>query len=310
VNVMFVLAPERTFAALSKALSAAGWQSLPQTSEPILAGEPEHALFERGSTHLAYSFNPVCRLRLLEVPLDLDHETIALLPVQVVDDVKSWLESPDERTQLRGILAAAHLPHEELLAGVEKLTSATRASIAQAAQQSAERIRKALQADDESRATARASIQLLEEQLTPLIHGLAADADGSLTAMLRPHQDDYARAFVAEIADAARAAYEPLWANPPRVSSTPVGSQLKLSIAPAGMLSEDNELSRGFPGGYRSIAPLLNPHRVWVAWKLIPPGKDAGMSYDGLVWLDDHWAWFPKPYRALAAHVTARTNGS
>jgi hypothetical protein len=70
-------------------------------------------------------------------------------------------------------------------------------------------------------------------------------------------------------------------------------------IAPAGMLASDNELSRRFPGGYRRIARLLQPHRVWVSWKYLRPGADAGMAYDGLVWLDDHWAWFPKPYRAL-----------
>lgn len=306
MNVTLVLAPDRTFDALSQALSAASWVSLPQASASIIPGEPEHALFERGTTRLAYSFNPVCRLRLLEVPLDLDHETIALLPVQNADDVKPWLMSADERTQLRGILAAAHLPRAELLAGVEKLTAHSRASIAQAAQQSAGKIRAVLHADNEARATARAAMQILEGQLAPIILALAADADGSLTAMLRPHEDDYARAFVAEIAAAARAAYEALWSDPPRVSSTPSGSKLNLSIAPAGMLVEDNELSRGFPRGYRSIAPLLDPHRVWVAWKLIPPGKDAGMSYDGLVWLDDHWAWFPKPYRVLANLVSPK----
>ena len=51
----------------------------------------------------------------------------------------------------------------------------------------------------------------------------------------------------------------------------------------------------------RAIAHLLQPQRVWVAWKLIAPGQDAGMAYDGLVWLDDHWAWFPKPFRFEAA---------
>ena len=129
MNAMLVLAPDRAFDALSMALSAAGWVSLPQTSDSIIPGEPEHALFERGSTHLAYGFNPVCRLRLLEVPLDLDHETIALLPVQSVDDVKTWLMSADERTQLRGILAAAHLPHQELLAGVGRSMRCDRAIV-------------------------------------------------------------------------------------------------------------------------------------------------------------------------------------
>ena len=67
-----------------------------------------------------------------------------------------------------------------------------------------------------------------------------------------------------------------------KIMITPLSNSRPAEI----LLVEDNELSRGFPGGYRSIAPLLDPHRVWVAWKLIPPGKDAGMSYDGLVWLD------------------------
>jgi hypothetical protein len=40
---------------------------------------------------------------------------------------------------------------------------------------------------------------------------------------------------------------------------------------------------------------LLDPQRVWVAWEVIPLGKSAGMAYDGLVWIEDHWAWFPKP---------------
>src|SRR5437667_82451 len=70
-------------------------------------------------------------------------------------------------------------------------------------------------------------------------------------------------------------------------------------VAPAGMLAEENELSWYFPGGYRAIAPWLNPHRVWVRWKHVKPGETSGLAYDGLVWIDDHWTWFPKPYRAL-----------
>jgi len=295
-----VLDPQYRFDSLGDSLAEVGWQVVDLSHQPIVPGEPEHALFERDGQHLAYSFNPVCRLRLIEVPLDLDNETVARLPVQDVHDVTPWLGSDDERTQLRGILAAAHLPHPQLLAGVEHLLSHPRASIARAAQQSAESIRAVLAADDRSRATALAAIEVLKQELTPLIQTLASVQGHELVAALRPQPADYARAFEPDIVEQARAIYEALWADPPRVQSMPAGSQLKLAIAPAGMLLEENELSRQFPGGYRAIAPLLNPHRVWVAWKLIPPGKDAGMAYDGLVWLEDHWAWFPKPYRALA----------
>ena len=153
-------------------------------------------------------------------------------------------------------------------------------------------------------ALAMAAIAMLREQLTPILHALGQDRDGSLSAQLRPRPEDYARAFLPPYVEAARVAFEAIWAEPPRVSPALPGSELKLNFAPAGMLAHDNALSWNFPGGYRSIAHLLDPHRVWVAWKLIAPGKTAGMAYDGLVWLDDHWAWFPKPYRVLAALVS------
>lgn len=295
-----VLDPQCAFDTLRQTLAEQGWQVVDLSRQPIVPGEPEHSLFERAAQHLAYSFNPVCRLRLIEVPLDLDHETVARLPVQDVQDVKPWLTSEDERTQLRGILAAAHLPHPELLTGVERLRAHPRASIAKAAQQASDTIRSVLHADDRSRATALAAIEVLKQELTPLIQALASDRGSELVGALRPRPADFARAFHPDIAEQARTIYEALWTDQPRVERTPAGSHLKLNIAPAGMLLEENELSRHFPGGYRAVAPLLNPHRVWVAWKLIPPGKNAGMAYDGLVWLDDHWVWFPKPYRALA----------
>jgi hypothetical protein len=64
------------------------------------------------------------------------------------------------------------------------------------------------------------------------------------------------------------------------------------------------DLVRPFPEGYHAIVPLLDPHRVWVCWKYTRPGAASGLAYDGLVWCDDHWAWFPKPYRMLAAAAT------
>jgi hypothetical protein len=116
---------------------------------------------------------------------------------------------------------------------------------------------------------------------------------------LKPRAGDAAKAFVPPHDDRARVAYDALWAAPPPPTPAAPGSRLVLHLAPAGMLHGDNELSRPFPSGYRRIAGMLSPHRVWACWKLIPPGRDAGMAYDGLVWLDDHWAWFPKPYRWL-----------
>jgi hypothetical protein len=65
------------------------------------------------------------------------------------------------------------------------------------------------------------------------------------------------------------------------------------------MLADENDLSLQFPRGYRSIAHWLQPERIWLAWKYLAPGAQSGVAYNGLVWMDDHWAWFPKPFRVL-----------
>jgi hypothetical protein len=150
-----------------------------------------------------------------------------------------------------------------------------------------------------ARASALGAVEVIRAQLEPLLHALGQDRDGTLHAALKPRAGDAAKAFLPPHDDRARVAYDALWAAPPPPTPAAPGSRLVLHLAPAGMLHGDNELSRPFPSGYRRIAGMLNPHRVWACWKLIPPGRDAGMAYDGLVWLDDHWAWYPKPYRWL-----------
>lgn len=303
MNATLVLDPDAGFAELSRQLENSGWRLAGSAASPILPGEPEHAVFERDADRAFYTFNPVCRLRVLDVSHVADGASLPALPVVDGETVRRWLGSDDERTVLRGVLAAAQLGDAELAAAVEAHRNHPRAVIAAAAARAAQALRGAPSASDaerDAKAAALAAIDVLRAQLTPLLTALGQDADGSLTATLRPRPGDYERAFQPPVAAAAREAYETLWSTPPRIARVAPGSRLECHIAPAGMLRDANPLSRHFPGGYRAIAPLLDPHRVWVAWKLIEPGHTAGMAYDGLVWLDDHWTWFPKPYRVLS----------
>jgi hypothetical protein len=34
-------------------------------------------------------------------------------------------------------------------------------------------------------------------------------------------------------------------------------------------------------------------------FKFVEPGKDLGMAFDGLIYVNGHWRIFPKPWRAL-----------
>lgn len=137
--------------------------------------------------------------------------------------------------------------------------------------------------------------RLARQLLTPFLAG------GGDPMVLRPAPDDYARVFVPAAAEQARAGYEEIWRQAPVPHPRPKAGQSELLVfaAPASLLTDDNELSRRFPGGYRGIAGLLDPHRIWFTWKFVAPGETSGMAYDGLVWLDGRFAWFPKPWRIL-----------
>jgi len=155
-------------------------------------------------------------------------------------------------------------------------------------------------------AGARERVLELVEALTPLVlsvlQSIASDGEGGAVRELLPRESDYGVAFTGEAAAAARDYYGEWW---PRqlaegvAPSVDADWRIEAHLAPAGLLGSDNVLSRPFPGGYRKIAPWLNPHRVWVCWHYRPPGRGAGVGMNGLVWLDDHWAWFPKPYRLV-----------
>lgn len=117
---------------------------------------------------------------------------------------------------------------------------------------------------------------------------------------LRPRDEDYERVFTAEAAQKAQLGYTALWNAPPRTLGKPGQTQVLAFASDAESLRGDNEFSRNFPGGYQRITGYLKPGLVWVAFKLVVPGQSSGMAHDGLVFLDDHWAWFPKPWRILS----------
>jgi hypothetical protein len=148
------------------------------------------------------------------------------------------------------------------------------------------------------------ALHLLQTEVAPLLEALSRVGTPEVLAAVKPRDGDYELVF-ADPATAARARtiYQEEWTRHSRPQPLrPELSRLHVHAAPAGMFGFDNELSWHFPRGYRALAPKLNPHRVWVCWKYTRPNETSGgMSYDGLVWCDDHWAWFPKPYRANSA---------
>jgi hypothetical protein len=140
----------------------------------------------------------------------------------------------------------------------------------------------------------------LERAAQAMLAPLGNGTPDQVVAALEPRPGDYDVVFAdAEAAAAARAGYVSLWAVPPRGLAKVGQTEVRAYAVLAEALRSDGDQSREFPGGYRRIADRLNPSLVWLRFKFMPPGGSSGMSYDGLVRVADHWAWFPKPWRVL-----------
>ncbi len=137
-------------------------------------------------------------------------------------------------------------------------------------------------------------------------HGAVASTSSLTASLLRPRPEDYEKVFDPMIAASVRETYEPFWLSGTiEVRPKPGQTALMLAMATTEDLQADTPSARAFPGGYRQVAAYLQPGRVWVRWKYVEPGESLGMAYDGMVWIDDHWAWFPKPWKAARINPTA-----
>ena len=124
--------------------------------------------------------------------------------------------------------------------------------------------------------------------------GKLRNAGAGSAADLKPRPTDIASVFTADLVEKAIAHYAPLWAQPVEIRARPDQSELVVHAALAKDLP-----GATFPGGYKHVVSHLVPGRIWIAWKYFVPGERLGMAYDGLVWVDDHFAWFPKPWRMV-----------
>lgn len=121
----------------------------------------------------------------------------------------------------------------------------------------------------------------------------------AMTMSLRPTTKDYQAVFAPELADKAEKTNDKLWADPKAViSADPANTELVIFSATSEELKSGAGAASDFPGGYRKVAEKLQPGLTWYRWKYTKPGSTLGMAYDGLVFVNGHWAWFPKPWRA------------
>jgi len=128
------------------------------------------------------------------------------------------------------------------------------------------------------------------------------DAAG-MTKALKPTSADYKAVFTDDFAAKAEKGYEELWNDPKSViGADPANTELKLFKATTDDIKAwTHDVEMDFPGGYEKVKDSFKPGLTVYRWKYVKPGETLGMAYDGLIYVNNHWAWFPKPWRIARA---------
>jgi len=113
----------------------------------------------------------------------------------------------------------------------------------------------------------------------------------TIAAAIKPKHEDYIAVFGPDAAK-AEAYYAKMWSAADAAIKPNAGqTALLLHGTATDRVSGDGE----FPGGYKIVKlqkGFPNYH-----WKFVKPGETTGMADDGLVFVNGHFAVFPKPWR-------------
>ena len=122
----------------------------------------------------------------------------------------------------------------------------------------------------------------------------------ALSKQLRPTPADYAAVFEGDLGSKVAAAWNPAWdAGQMVMAPKPGQTEVKISSATTEELKAGTGNASDLAGGWKEVAPKMKPGLKVYRFHFLDPGKTAGMSFDGLIYVNGNWRVFPKPWRAL-----------
>jgi hypothetical protein len=122
----------------------------------------------------------------------------------------------------------------------------------------------------------------------------------ALSKQLRPTAADYAAVFDGDFGAKVAAAWNAAWDSGQMVMAPKPGqTEVKVSSATTEELKAGTGNASELAGGWKDVAPKMKPGLKVYRFHFLEPGKTAGMSFDGLIYVNGNWRVFPKPWRAL-----------
>ncbi len=230
----------------------------------------------------------------------------AILELRGGGDRVRFLELESRDPRFRGALLAARLDEEERVLGFRLIEGLDGYEMMGLLDATAPHLPGAMGEPPlaVSASKLEASLAEIGAGVRPLLEALVDPArSGEAIGSIAPRPGDAAKAFVGTEAELASidARYAALWvADPPRVRAPSAQVTLRIIVATGGMLLPDAPMAKAFPPTWARVAERLRPERAWIAWAYEPVAGGRSADYDGLVWVDDRWVWFPAPWRVLA----------
>lgn len=298
---VLIIRPNFTFDELASVMNRMGWQhdSLELETLSIIANEPEVACWSYAGQKpmVIYTFNPIVKMRVLDVaslPPALREALANQLPLLDNSAVERLFDSQDIRERLLGLWAAQETERLDLIEHARRMSDDPEPTLADQAREVCAKLERVEQA----RLEVMVQMKIMSEAAPALIRQLH---DPAFVQTLKPTHEDLLSLFDEGLVNAAEQSIHQLYANSNLLVTLPQGAELKVVACPAGLLRWSNMLSDKFPGGYRDLAGWMTPNRIWMCWKV--ETAKTSMAYDGLVWIDDHWCWLPKIFRALVPYL-------
>ena len=134
---------------------------------------------------------------------------------------------------------------------------------------------------------------------------VASNADyAGLTKGLHPATVDYKAMFDASTAGKVESSQAKDWTKATIRPGKPGQTEVKVWSATGADLAAGKGNAKEFPEQYKKFGRHLVPTLTYWKFKFVEPGKDVGTAYDGLAFVNGHWAIAPRPWRALEKTAT------
>lgn len=121
----------------------------------------------------------------------------------------------------------------------------------------------------------------------------------ALTAQIKPTEADIRAVYAQPLADRLVPMYEAMFTPDAQVGPNEGQTEILSWYATTAELREGSPELDEFPGGYADVRQFFVGEHPIVRFTFVEAGATRGMTFDGLIYVNDRWVLMPRPWRAL-----------